>query len=245
MENNQINKNTKIAGYLHMSVRFMIPIAIGVFAIAFVFTAVVASPFNYKQPNNMLGNLVNNLNLTGLDDSSYDASYKISVPSSEILKYVLKYAKNIEPEDAVLLADLIKKECKRYNLNPFLVLAIIHVESSFNPMAVSSQGAVGLMQMMPETAMYIAPKKGLNIADESLIADPLVNVELGIYYFSRLLKRYNKLESALFAYNYGPGRFESLSESEDGQMPLPKYVNKVLTFKTYLERKSVAVTSQS
>ena len=95
--------------------------------------------------------MVAKLNLTGLDDSSYDVSYKYSVPRSEILKYLRKYSTNLEIEEAVLLADLIKKECKRYNLNPYLVLAIIKVESSFNPMAVSSRGAVGLMQVMPET----------------------------------------------------------------------------------------------
>ncbi|NIP31228.1 MAG: transglycosylase SLT domain-containing protein, partial [Candidatus Dadabacteria bacterium] len=75
-----------------------------------------------------------------------------------------------------MLAELINKECKRYNLNPYLVLAIIKVESSFNPMAVSPKGAVGLMQVMPETAIYLASKKGMKIDDKSIIADPLINV---------------------------------------------------------------------
>jgi len=235
--NNQ--KQQKLANYFLYSLRFTLPVLFGVLILGFIFTKSVRSPLNYKEPNNLLGNLVNNLNLTGLDDSSYDVSYKYHVPSSEILKYISKYSSNIEIEEAKLLADLIKKECKRYNLNPYLVLAIIKVESSFNPMAVSSKGAVGLMQMMPETARYIAPKKGINIDDESIIADPLVNVELGIYYFYNLLKRYNKLESALFAYNYGPTKFETLISREDSKVKVPKYVTKVIKFKNYLERKSL------
>jgi len=235
--NNQ--KQQKLANYFLYSLRFTLPVLFGVLILGFIFTKSVRFPLNYKEPNNLLGNLVNNLNLTGLDDSSYDVSYKYHVPSSEILKYIRKYSSNIEIEEAKLLADLIKKECKRYNLNPYLVLAIIKVESSFNPMAVSSKGAMGLMQMMPETARYIAPKKGITIDDESIIADPLVNVELGIYYFYNLLKRYNKLESALFAYNYGPTKFETLISREDSKVKVPKYVTKVIKFKNYLERKSL------
>lgn len=237
-------RQQKLANYFIYSLKFTLPVIFVVLILGFLFTKSIRSPLYYKQSNNLLGNLVNNLNLTGLDDSSYDVSYKYHVPSSEILKYLRKYSSNLEIEEAKMLADLIRKECKRYNLNPFLVLAIIKVESSFNPMAVSSKGAVGLMQMMPETAMYLAPKKGINIDDESIIADPLVNVELGIYYFYKLLKRYNKLESALFAYNYGPGRFETIINRKDGYKKIPKYVDKVIKFKNYLERKSL-ITKQS
>ena len=227
-------RRQKIANYFLYSLRFTLPVLFGILILGFIFTKSVRSPLNYKEPNNLLENLINNLNLTGLDDSSYDVSYKYHVPSSEILKYLRKYSSNLEIEEAKMLADLIRKECKRYNLNPFLVLAIIKVESSFNPMAVSSKGAVGLMQMMPETAMYMAPQKGLTIDDESIIADPLVNVELGIYYFYKLLKRYNKLESALFAYNYGPRTFETITNRKDSDIKVPKYVTKVIKFKNSL-----------
>ncbi len=208
----------------------------------FILSKSLGSPLNYKQPNNLVGNLVSSLNLTGLDDSSYDVSYKVA--SSEILKNIRRYSSNLEAEEAEMLAELINKECKRYNLNPYLVLAIIKVESSFNPMAVSPKGAVGLMQVMPETAIYLASKKGMKIDDKSIIADPLINVQLGIYYFYNLLKRYNKLESALFAYNYGPGKFETIISREDSEIELPEYVDKVITFKKYLERKSI-VAKQS
>ena len=227
----------KIAKYIFRTTRFALPIILGAFVLGFVFTMPLRDMQSHRQTGNLFGSLVSNLNLTGLDDSSYDVSYKVA--SKEILKNIRRYSQNLEAEEAKMLAELINKECKRYNLNPYLVLAIIKVESSFNPMAVSSKGAVGLMQMMPETAVYLASKKGITIDDESLIADPLINVQLGIYYFHKLLKRYNKLESALFAYNYGPGRFETLRDDEDSEVKLPAYVSKVIDFKNYLERKSL------
>jgi len=195
----------------------------------------------HKGSNNMLGNLGHNLNLTDRNDSSYDASYSFKVSTADIFNYILKYSNNIEVENARELAELIRKECKRYNLNPYLVLAIIKVESSFDPLAISHKGAIGLMQMMPETGKHLASKKGLKMDDEALLSDPMVNVELGIYYFYNLLRRYNDLESALYAYNYGPGRFELISSSKRG---VPAYVSKVIKFKDFLERKSLR-TKQS
>ncbi|HSG31354.1 MAG TPA: lytic transglycosylase domain-containing protein [Thermodesulfobacteriota bacterium] len=230
-------KQLTIASYIFRTTKFILPIILGALVLGFVFSAPLRDMHTYRQTGNLLGNIVDNLNLTGLDDSSYNLSYKVA--SDQILKNIRRYSQNLEKEEAQMLADLINKECKRYNLNPYLVLAIIKVESSFNPMAVSSKGAIGLMQVMPETAFYLASKKGMIIDDESLIADPLINVQLGIYYFHNLLKRYNKLESALFAYNYGPGRFETITNSEENEVKMPEYVRKVITFKKYLERKSL------
>ena len=121
---------------------------------------------NYTGPNSMLGSMVQNLNLTGNDDSSYEINYSHKVSTNEIFKYILKYSNYIDQWEARGLAQLIKKECKKYNINPYLILAIIKVESGFNPTAVSSRGAVGLMQIMPDTAIYLANKKGINIENE-------------------------------------------------------------------------------
>ncbi|HAW71136.1 MAG TPA: transglycosylase, partial [Firmicutes bacterium] len=57
-------------------------------------------------------------------------------------------------------ADTIKIEADRNGLDPMLVQAVVRVESRFNPSAKSSKGAIGLMQLMPETADWIAEKKG-------------------------------------------------------------------------------------
>lgn len=69
------------------------------------------------------------------------------VPTSGIFNYIVRHSNKIEVENAQKLAEPIRKECKRYNLNPYLVLAIIKVEGGFNPLAISPKGALGLMQM--------------------------------------------------------------------------------------------------
>ena len=83
------------------------------------------------------------------------------------------------------------------NLDPALVMAVIQVESGFRPDAVSSAGAVGLMQVMPSTA------EELGLPD---VADPAVNLEAGCRYLASLLEMFGgDVELALAAYNAGPG----------------------------------------
>ena len=95
------------------------------------------------------------------------------------------------------------------------MLAIIHAESNFNPLAVSKNGAAGLMQVMPATARDLGlkvphyqdkrkPKLNANI-DERF--NPHKNLHAGLAYFKRLLDKYKgNLTLALGAYNIGPGK---------------------------------------
>lgn len=104
---------------------------------------------------------------------------------------------------------------KQYDINVDLMLAIIYAESNFNPIAVSKNGAGGLMQMMPETARGLGltvpkyqnkrkPKLDPNI-DERF--DPHKNLHAGLIYFKTLLEKYRgDLTLALGAYNVGPGK---------------------------------------
>jgi hypothetical protein len=83
-----------------------------------------------------------------------------------------------------------------YDVDPALIQAIIMVESSFNPQAVSKKGAQGLMQLMPATA------KSLGIHDSF---DPGPNIDAGVRYFRRLLDRFEgDVHLSLAAYNAGP-----------------------------------------
>ena len=104
---------------------------------------------------------------------------------------------------------------KKHDVSIELVLAIIYVESKFNPVAVSPTGAGGLMQMVPGTARELGLKvpKYSNKLKPSLDGsvderfDPQKNLEAGLIYFNKLLKKYqNNLTLALGAYNVGPGR---------------------------------------
>lgn len=96
---------------------------------------------------------------------------------------------------------IIERICERYGVDPALVKAIIEVESKFNPKAVSTKGAQGLMQLMPKTATLFGA------ADPF---DPYQNIEAGVRYLKYLLERFHDLTLALAAYNAGEGVVEKL-----------------------------------
>lgn len=90
---------------------------------------------------------------------------------------------------------LIFAAANRYDVDPALVKAVIMVESSYDPMAVSKKGAIGLMQLMPTTAAALGVKDSLN---------PEHNINGGVKYLKKLLKRFEgDLALALAAYNAG------------------------------------------
>jgi soluble lytic murein transglycosylase-like protein len=101
----------------------------------------------------------------------------------------------------------ISEEARRAGYDPLLILAIIDVESDFDPEAVSSRGARGLMQILPVTLHWFAEKQGLRLTREEMAADPALCVRLGIRYLRSLQDRFGgDLPTALMAYNAGPDR---------------------------------------
>lgn len=97
-------------------------------------------------------------------------------------------------EERRRLHSLVERAGSKYRINPDLIKAIIKVESDFNPEAVSPKGALGLMQLMPETAQ----RWGV-----SRVFDPEENLEGGIQHFKSLLEQFGDLRKALAAYNAG------------------------------------------
>ncbi len=124
---------------------------------------------------------------------------------------------------------------KKHNIEVELMLAIIHAESNFNPIAVSKNGAGGLMQMIPGTARELGlkvpqyqdkrkPKLNSNI-DERF--NPYKNLNAGLTYFMRLGEKYKgNLTLALGAYNVGPGKVRVAGPLTSRAK---KYANRVLS----------------
>jgi len=114
---------------------------------------------------------------------------------------------------------LIRRYCSHYDLDADLVQAVMEVESDFEPRAVSTKGAQGLMQIMPET------QQDLGLQDPF---DPEANIEAGVRYLKQMLNTFASVETALAAYNAGPGnvkRYQGLPPFPETQ----RYVKRVLS----------------
>ncbi len=103
-----------------------------------------------------------------------------------------------------------------YGLNPYLITAIIKVESNFNPKALSKKNAIGLMQIRESTGKWIADKIGIDNFTCEMLYEPETNIKLGCWYIDYLLKYYNgNLKLALAAYNGGQGNVSKWLKDEN------------------------------
>ncbi len=92
---------------------------------------------------------------------------------------------------------------KEYGVSHKLVISIMKTESGYNKNAVSKKGAIGLMQILPSTANYIALKLGYSA--EFDLYNPQINVLFGTFYLSYLIKKFDSEDVAICAYNAGEG----------------------------------------
>lgn len=134
----------------------------------------------------------------------------------------------MKEEYKVRLAHLVVSESERYGYDPELVLALILVESSFRTKAVSPKKALGLMQLRPHVAKAIADEMGIPLEDLREVFEPELNINLGLFYLSKLQEEFGDLELALIAYNYGPTYLRARIRRG---LPIPKrYARKVLSY---------------
>lgn len=99
----------------------------------------------------------------------------------------------------------IADSAARHRVSPYLVAAVINAESGFKPGVTSAAGAVGLMQVMPQTARDLARSGAVDSTKfpRGRLSDPDVNIEYGTAYLRYLVERYHVVETALAAYNAG------------------------------------------
>jgi len=119
--------------------------------------------------------------------------------------YPVKYEKEILAEAA------------EHGVDPFLAAAVIRVESNFSPDKISEKGAVGLMQIMPETARWIAGQPHFAGKDFEDLTDPALNIAAGVWYLAALQAQFgdelrkaadaaDRIALTAAAYNAGPGK---------------------------------------
>jgi soluble lytic murein transglycosylase len=139
------------------------------------------------------------------------------------------------------LAAAIVREARAARLDPLLVAAVIEVESSFRPRAVSRAGALGLMQVMPATGAWLAAEAGEpDRGTPPHLLDPEWNVALGVRYLAHLVERFGRVEEALVAYNAGPGRARRVLSGDERARWLNGYPRRVLALRDRFRASLVA-----
>lgn len=107
--------------------------------------------------------------------------------------------------------EYVKKYANEYNVDEYLIYAIIKAESNFEPNAESHRGAKGLMQLMYSTAEDISKRIGIELNEDNIL-EPDININLGTKYISMLIQKYNNINLALAAYNAGSGNVDGWIE---------------------------------
>lgn len=137
------------------------------------------------------------------------------------------------------LAAALVEESRRAGLAPSLVLAVMEVESRFDPFAVSPMGAVGLMQVLPATGRALARELGIEWRGSRTLFDPVANLRIGVAYLAKMRERFGHLPTALAAYNSGPG---AIGRRVQRGAPIPAtYARRVLS--AYAETRLQPISS--
>lgn len=134
------------------------------------------------------------------------------------------------------LAYSIVQESKRHGLDAMLLLAVIYVESRFDPRAVSDRGALGLMQLRPDAVTALVELERISALPPGAdLKDPLINVRLGASYLALLHEMFGDFRLSLAAYNQGPTRVRSSLDARE-KPSLIYYADQVLSIQRALER---------
>jgi soluble lytic murein transglycosylase-like protein len=133
-------------------------------------------------------------------------------PIDALAAQVLERMPSLDVEEASDLASVVREESESAGLDPVLVMAVIGVESRWEPAAVSERGARGLMQLRRLAQEGEERKAGLPPGD---VHDPVHNVRMGIRYLARMVDLFDDADLGLVAYNSGPTRLSSFLNATD------------------------------
>lgn len=152
------------------------------------------------------------------------------------ISWFMKYLYPLNYEESIV------KYAREYNVDPYLVASVIKVESNFSPEVVSPKGAVGLMQLMPTTAQWVAEKIAMEGFTPEHLKNPDLNIRIGTWYLSSLMEEFHgDLTLVLAAYNGGRGNVAQwlkngeLDGTREEQIPFPETRNFVTKVKKSYE----------
>lgn len=134
----------------------------------------------------------------------FDAIDRTRYPRPES-EYVVEGGKTMS------IRQMVEEYTEAYGVPEYLVYAVIRTESSFDVNAMSRRGAIGLMQMTPDTFTWMQSKTKESLSDEAIYS-PNVNIKYGTYYLSYLYYQFGDWNLVLAAYNAGPGNVTSWLE---------------------------------
>ena len=159
--------------------------------------------------------LEDRLGLSRRSSAGLDALAKVALSSSGAAPLPAQAPAQL---GAAAFRDAISAAARHQGLDPRLLEAVVEAESGGNPAAVSSKGAMGLMQLMPGTARALGVSRPM---------DPVQNLEGGARYLAEQVRTFGSIELALAAYNAGPGAVRR----HGGVPPYPEtanYVTKIM-----------------
>ena len=174
-----------------------------------------------KQKIGMIVNKRGNLKFKG-EETWLKNKYKIIIGTVIILLIITilfvifkdKLLKILYPKT---YSEIVSVYAEEYDVEENLIYAVIKAESNFESQAVSNRDAIGLMQIVEETAIDVAKKNNIDIDTENIeeeILDIDNNINIGTKYLSTLLTQYGNIEVALAAYNAGIGTVNNWIEKQ-------------------------------
>lgn len=127
-----------------------------------------------------------------------------------VMTILARAADQLDHRTRTEVALTVSNMATKYGIDPVLILAVMKVESTFNPKAISHAKAYGLMQVRSIVVKDVAPEMGIDPKDQGkLLSSHTFNIQVGVHYLSKLLIKFRgDVQKALMAYNAGPTTVE-------------------------------------
>lgn len=123
--------------------------------------------------------------------------------------------------------DIVRRASEEFELDSALIFSVIRTESRFQEQARSNKGAIGLMQIMEETGQFAADALKIQPFNATMLFNPEVNIRIGSWYLSELLKTHPTTEEALAAYNAGGSKVKKWLQGENASLTSEKFLQKI------------------